>query len=714
MSGARAEQVGLLNKCEEFLRRYYSDEIGVLAQNFPNDQKSLYVDWGDLHRYDRELADDYLKDPEQIGEYLEEALRLYDLPIDVDLSDAHVRVTNLHANEEEGVGDVYDVAELGEPDLAMRYVGVRGQISRTVAYKSKMEETAFECQRCGTLTYIPQSGGDYQEPHECQGCERQGPFQINFGQSEYVGYRKIQLQQPPEKTANGSGPTITVHLKDDLAKIGGPHELEHRVGEEIVAYGIVRLEQQGSGQNKSAVFEPYLQGEAIDFDSEIEEIDVEDHREEFEPLAKGAAPVESFKDCMAPELKRVDNWPLAFDLGAAWLFGSPRLNPAEGSTHRGDIHWAMFGPPGVGKSVFMSSLADLSPGVEHSSAPGVSDVGLVAATVRDDFADGDNWTLKPGILARAESHVILDEIDKAELDLSKANNALDEEQRATVDKADIHAELNTRVGCLFAGNPEGGRWADLSQVSVKEQVDVRESLWSRFDGVVVLQDDPDEETDREVGDHMLNQYRADEARALEDSSYSIPEHVSDAFIRMPEEIERPIPKDAVRAWVMAGRQIDPVITDEVHDALLEAFVDLRNPSGASETGFVATKRELMGLIRASKAYARVRLSHVVEEQDAKKAVSLHKRLKGQLFDSQNGFDGDQFTEATSKTQQNRLETMLQLVAENTNGNGADRDGVIAEAQEELNISYRRADKDIDKLLREGQVREPETDVLRVN
>src|SRR6056297_940001 len=92
---ARAENTELIDDFEQFYRRYYSDEIGELAQNYPNEQRSLYVDWTDLYRYDADLADDYLSQPEQLQEYAEEALRLYDLPVDVSLGQAHVRVHNL-------------------------------------------------------------------------------------------------------------------------------------------------------------------------------------------------------------------------------------------------------------------------------------------------------------------------------------------------------------------------------------------------------------------------------------------------------------------------------------------------------------------------------------------------------------------------------------------------------------------------------------------
>ena len=78
---ARAEDTEVIDKFEQFYRDYYRNEIGELAQKYPNEQRSLYVDWDDLYRFDPDLADDLIAQPDQMRDYAEEALRLYDLPV---------------------------------------------------------------------------------------------------------------------------------------------------------------------------------------------------------------------------------------------------------------------------------------------------------------------------------------------------------------------------------------------------------------------------------------------------------------------------------------------------------------------------------------------------------------------------------------------------------------------------------------------------------
>ncbi|MFC6993124.1 hypothetical protein ACFQH3_16215 [Haladaptatus sp. GCM10025707] len=83
---AHAENAELIERFEEFYRNYYRDAIGELAQKYPNEQRSLYIDYQDLYRFDPDLADDYKSQPGQLQQYAEEALRMYDLPVDVGLA----------------------------------------------------------------------------------------------------------------------------------------------------------------------------------------------------------------------------------------------------------------------------------------------------------------------------------------------------------------------------------------------------------------------------------------------------------------------------------------------------------------------------------------------------------------------------------------------------------------------------------------------------
>lgn len=240
---ARIENTDIIERFEEFYRNYYRSEIGELAQKYPIEQRSLYVDWEDIYRFDPDLADDFMAQPEQMREYAEEALRLYDLPVDVKLGQAHVRVHNL--------AETTEIRNLRAQHRG-QLVAIEGVPVEVEDPSPVLQQGAFECQRCGTLTRIPQTSGEYQEPHECQGCERQGPFSLNFNQSEFVERQTFTLRDlaAPRSTTAGK---LRVHLEDDIAGTVSLHE-------PCRVTGVLHLQQADDSLMDAPAFDFYLTG----------------------------------------------------------------------------------------------------------------------------------------------------------------------------------------------------------------------------------------------------------------------------------------------------------------------------------------------------------------------------------------------------------------------------------------------------------------------
>jgi len=664
-------ETDLLDSIEAFYTDYYREDIALLAQRYPDDQQRLVISVQDIATYDDTLAEDTRENPAQMREYFEEALRLYDLPADVSFDDATVSFTGLRETH------IYSVDEV-RAEQSTELVGVEGHISRVTSVKPEITHAAFECQRCGTITRVIQDGPEFQEPHQCNGCERQGPFRIDYDQSEFINRRKMQIKQPPEDVAGGGeGVTITVYLKGEVAD--PPHQtLEERVGEDVTVYGEVRLDQTKNGNTKTPVFDQYLVGHTVSFERDNDEIDVAEYEDEFKQAANSENAYQLFLSSMAEDIYPYGRWPLAIRLGAAYVMGGVRVSPegSGGSTYRGDIHMAIVGPPGVGKSKFSKNIAELSPGCEHRSATGLSsDVGLTAAAVQDDFAEGDGWVLKPGILPRAEDHAILDEADKTQANLSKINDALEGEQMASIDKGGISAKLKTRVGLLTMANPDGGRWDE--QLGIKEQVDIDDSLWSRFDGIVLLEDQPDEEQDGELADHVLKNYRHNLERQESDDDTE-------------SEQTAPVSFDAVRAWVKYAREnVTPRLTDEATAKLKEYYVDIRNDDAFAKNSH-PTARKLEAGIRFSTAFARIRLSDVVSASDVQMAIELSKELLGQTLNG-GTLDADAFTEAVEHAQKDRRERIAQCIS--------DEAKTPEEIKDELGIALDVIESDLEKWYR---------------
>ncbi len=257
----------LMPRFQQFYRRYYKDELGELAQRYPNEQRALYVDYRDLYQYDDDLADKLLSQGNQIREYAEEALAKYDLPVDISFNRAEFRPTNLTDENQFDVGD-YRTKHLNS------LLAIKGEVVACEEVKPFAEEAAFECQRCGTLTYIPQHGFDMQEPHECPGCEEDGPFNLNFDQSELVDFRQFTLEAVDSNLEDP--PTLDASVKEDLVDKVGP-------GDYLTAVGVLEAKSEASSGNKSTVLDYYVDVWNIEkaVDGEADALSASDLREKI-------------------------------------------------------------------------------------------------------------------------------------------------------------------------------------------------------------------------------------------------------------------------------------------------------------------------------------------------------------------------------------------------------------------------------------------------
>lgn len=670
----RAEQANLTDRLITFLRRYYKEDIAQLAQHYPNEQRSLYVDYADIVQYDPDMADDLLDQPNEILGYFEEALAYYDLPVDVDFSGTHVRVHNLP--------QTYDVGEVSRHDNIGDLLDVQGQVKKISDVKPRVEVGAFECHRCGTLTYIPQSGDSLQEPHECEGCERQGPFSLHKGESEWTNHQYARLQQPPERTRGSNGQAIDVHLKDDLIK-------KFDAGDRITLTGFLDIEELGKDQSRD--FDTSIDGHAVvREESNYEDINVDDHLEEIRAIADGeyGDPYDLLVDSVNPKHEGDDDVKLAI---ALQLFGGWTHEYPDGSRDRGDWHVLLLGDPGCGKSTFLQWVDKIAPRSTYASGKGASAAGMTAAAVSDDFGDTE-WGLEAGALVLADGGVAcVDEIDKMQKDaVSSMHNAL-ESQQIDIHKAGINATLNARTSLLAAGNPEHGRFDPYQPKA--EQIDLEPTLLSRFDLMYMVSDRPDEERDRNVVEHMLESRQAA-------AKYTREVELTD---EEKETVEPAIPREVLRAYIAHAKETCyPVREDDnVKEKLVNYFVNFRQGTQDDDLDnpVPVTYRKVEAIQRIAEASARVRLSETVDMEDVRRAIDLVESSMRQVgYDPESGqFDADILETGQSKEQRDRRKLVLDALKDL--GGSASMDELAAE----VNLDREKVESGVQALKDRGKV-----------
>jgi len=681
-----------------FFRDYYRDEIGTFLQQYPDDTTQFPIAFDDLERGVSidvpgtldSFAEHYVNNPEAYDDHLVDALDHVDMPVKADLSGATVQVTDLPEWHTFYPGD------FSPKDEAGHYRSVTGEIARATDVYARLEMAAFECQRCGMLTKIPQTDSDFQEPHECQGCERQGPFDVSLDESELIDAQMLRLQTPPEM-AQGAGQEIDVYVEgDELVDTAS-------VGDRVTITGTVHLEQLSSGGTKTPKFEPYVDARHVSLEeSDHTEIDISpEERERIHALANGAEgePLEVAGESLKPEVYGHETVKQMLVLAMVGGAGPGEL--------RGDFHILCLGDPGTAKSELLDRVEEIAPRSVGVSGKGATEAGVTASAVQDDFGDGNAATLKAGALVKANGGVVcIDELDDMPADVRAAMLGPMSKQRIHVNKWGINARLSTETAVLAAGNPKHGRFDKYEPIA--DQFDLAANLLSRFDLIFTFHDKLDEDRDAKIADRILRARDAKKRAAA-----------GDRLEEDADTVEGPIDADLLRKWIaLAKQQPDPVFaSDAVRETLREQFTALRGMYDYSDDEPVpVTFRKLPATIRIAEAAAKFEFSETIEPRHAKIATeAVGASMQDFGMDADGNYDADIQETGSSMAQKDRLKLIGNLIEEiqqETESGHCPHETLVERADEEQDLGREQVEHSIEKLRRNGVVYEPATDYLK--
>jgi replicative DNA helicase Mcm len=368
------------------------------------------------------------------------------------------------------------------------------------------------------------------------------------------------------------------------------------------------------------------------------------------------------------------------------------------------MHMLLLGDPGCGKSQLLKAASTIAPRSTYASGKGMSEAGMTAAAVRDDFGDTE-WGLEAGALVLADKGVAcVDEIDKADDDaLSSLHTAL-EDQQVHINKAGINTSLPARTSLLAAGNPKYGRFDRFEPIA--EQIDLDPPLLSRFDLMFMLKDQPDKEDDAELAEHII------ETRATA-NAFTYSDGETDVDI---SSIKPTVPAEVLRAYIAYAKQnVHPCVRKGQKKRLVDWYVNLRQANGEEDGPVPVTARKVEALCRLAEASAKTRLSENITDEDMKRAGSLvMEAMKDVGTDPETGnFDVDVVEAGTSKSQRDRMKNLQQIIDDLADewDSGAPVDVVIDKAMD-LDMDRDKAEHEIQKLKDKGEVYEPKSGHLR--
>ncbi|ERJ07432.1 cell division control protein 21 [Halorhabdus tiamatea SARL4B] len=696
----RNQNTEFIDLFDEFYRDYYRNEIGELAQNYPDEQKSLIIDWENLYQFDPDLAEDYRNKPDQLQEYAEEALRLFELPVDVRLGQAHVRIENLP--ETTAVGEI-------RADHRGQLISIPGTVRSVSPVVSYTTDAAFECQRCGTLTRMPQTitTGDFSvsEPVQCHGCEREGPYRVNLDQSEMEDRQLVRLEAASTDNARESPDSIVLVTANDTVGDVQP-------GDTVLANGVLKV----VSPSEDSHFDATISDKYVSLLS-YEHVEPEnlislsrDDEDTIVDLSEADDIYDRFIESVAPHAPISDEIKLGVVLQ---LFGGVEKSLEDGTILPGTINTGIVTDPGTFVDDVVRYAARLNPKSIRVDGTNTSQVGLTTAAYRSSN-DSKNWALDAGALVLADGGLAaITRIDELKSGARAGLESAMREQEVLASKGTATRALPADASVLASARPKYGRFDQYE--SVGEQLNLEPHLISQFDLLFIQTDQPDADGDAEVASNILDASVAGEvltqARQADDSPYT-----DEEVEEITSEVEPKIDPDLFRKYVAyAKRSCFPTLTEDAKVALRDFFVELRSQGLEEDAPVPVPLRKLESLVKLAEASARVRLSDTVEEEDADRVIGLLRSSMEDIgIDPETGELDDEVTRrGLSEEARERLEDIRGIVheIEKEYDEGAPVDVVVEEA-EKIGMKPSKVEHEIEKLKQQGEVYEPRTDHLR--
>ena len=351
------EQIGRL---KEFIHEYYENKIHDLANK---GLSTLVIDFSDLLKFEPEIADSLLEEPEEVIKAAEIAVEEA-----LSLGEFKIRFTNLPKSQFLMIKDIRSV------HLA-KFMYIEGIVRQASDVRPQVTSARFECPSCGNTISILQLDTKFKEPSRCT-CGRRGSFRLLS--KDLVDAQRLVIEESPDILEGGEQPKrLSVFLKEDLVE--PKMEKKTTPGSKVRIAGIIKevpvMLKTGA---QSIRFDLMMESNFIEpIEETFEEIDIgEEDMKKIKELSEDPKVYEKLVGSIAPSIYGHEKVKEAIVLQ---LMGGVQKIREDGTKTRGDMHMLLVGDPGTSKSTLINSVSKIAPKARIASGKSASGPGLCLA-----------------------------------------------------------------------------------------------------------------------------------------------------------------------------------------------------------------------------------------------------------------------------------------------------------------------------------------------
>ncbi len=351
-----AEQI---RKFEEFIELHYLNE---LLENARKGLNVLSIDFIQLSKFDTELVDLLIEDPENVVAAAEAALTHFD----IDSKSFRVRFKNLPKGFKTVIRDIRS-KHIGKLILT------DGVVRQKSPVRPQVTSARFECPACGNVLTVLQLDETFKEPSKCS-CGRKGRFKLLS--KELVDAQALVLEESSDDLEGGEQPKrMNIFLKNDL--VSPLSEKRTNPGTKIIIVGILKeVPIPSKTGGKLTRFDLMIEANYVESVGEdFGEIKIsEEERKEILEISRDPKLLPKLVNSIAPTIYGHDRVKEALLLQ---LVGGVRKRRGDGVNSRGDIHMLLIGDPGAGKCLHGNTKIFLENGKIVRIKELAQDAGLI-------------------------------------------------------------------------------------------------------------------------------------------------------------------------------------------------------------------------------------------------------------------------------------------------------------------------------------------------